>query len=268
MSVNSHELSHKREMAAFGSPFLFIDRSLPQHSHFYATIKSDHQTIKPVKANALNPDLLLHVCCAPCSIVPLEKLQQAGHNLLAYYYNPNIHPQSEYQLRLDTFTEYAQKQNVKMLPSDYQPELWEKFVAPLGGPYPLIEGQSDFAANQAARSRRCTACYRLRFQSLAAAAQTVKIANIATTLTISPYQFTNIIVSEIASAARQYNISALQADYSSFYHQSTTRSRELAMYRQNYCGCRYSQQEAQIERETRKAIKARRKKETNADIRL
>ena len=107
-----------------------------------------------------------------------------------------------------------------------------------------------------AREARCRACYRLRFEEAAHYAREHGFAALGTTLSVSPYQYTRIIREELERACAREGIKACFADYRPFYDEATRRSREGGMYRQNYCGCRFSDDEAAAERSERKAQRA------------
>jgi predicted adenine nucleotide alpha hydrolase (AANH) superfamily ATPase len=188
--------------------------------------------------------------------MPLQRLMTDGYEITALYYNPNIHPKEEYLLRSNTFVEYANDTGISVISLDTDWELWESEVAINGGVYPLVEGGLLYNQNMQARLERCRGCYRLRFKKLAQTAIKMGIDTIATTLTISPYQFTDVINSELLDAASRYGLRAVVDDLRELYPEATRRSRELGMYRQNYCGCRYSELEAGIERQARKNRKA------------
>ena len=201
--------------------------------------------------------VLLHCCCAPCTLMPLDSLISDGWQVALYYYNPNIHPFAEYERRLEVLEELAQTHKVSLIVDTYNPDLWEQRVGILGGPYPLIAEDSNYASNKAGKQQRCSACYQLRFEALAAYGKKHSLNNLDTTLTISPYQYTQEVMDSLAYSAATQGVSALCTDWRSFYAEATQKSRELGMYRQNYCGCRYSLEEAQLERQARKDAKKR-----------
>lgn len=184
--------------------------------------------------------------------MPLQKLLQEGTELSLYYSNSNIYPPSEYELRLEALTDYAQEQAVAVEVGEYAPSLWETEVGRFGGPYPLVPKAGDYEEMLQKRKQRCSACYRLRFDCLAAAAVQSNRGVIASTLTISPYQFTEIINSQLEQSAAAQGIRALESDWRYLYPEATRASRNLGMYRQNYCGCRFSLEEAELEREARR----------------
>ena len=108
----------------------------------------------------------------------------------------------------------------------------------------------------ARRKARCRACYRLRFEEASALAAEQGFDALGTTLSVSPYQYTDVIREELERAASAAGVQPLFEDYRPFYDEATHRSREMGMYRQNYCGCRFSDVEAATERAERKAQRA------------
>lgn len=183
--------------------------------------------------------LLLHACCGPCSLEPVRLLQAEGHDITVAYVNPNIHPREEYERRLETLAHWAADSGLDIMVGEYDVEGWERAAGCFG---------TD-------RSARCRACYRLRFESVANLAARDGFDGIATTLTVSPYQFTEVIGEELCHAAAPLGLAAVFRDYRENYPEATRRSRELGMYRQNYCGCSRSCHEAEQEREERRAAR-------------
>jgi len=195
--------------------------------------------------------LLLHSCCAPCTTVPLETYLLEQRQLEVFFYNPNIHDEDEYLRRLDTVRTYLQNQDVSLVigPDDF--DSWEQQVGIWGGPYPLIKGSDNSEQTQQAKKKRCRACYDLRLGTTAAYAAVHGYRSISTTLTISPYQFTEELLESLQESASEYGLEALAKDWRTSYQQSQQKSRALGMYRQKFCGCRFSEQEAAIERQQR-----------------
>ncbi len=192
--------------------------------------------------------ILLHACCGPCSLEPVRLLQEAGHDLTIAYLNSNIAPESEYQHRLQTLLDWAHQEQIPVIEGPYNPHAWEAAI------------QREWHDENDARVKRCRQCYRFRFEELARYAHDHGFEGIGTTLSVSPYQFTKVIQEELERAAEPYDgLVAVFEDYREQYPQATTRSRELGMYRQNYCGCSYSDAEAAQEREERKAARKAKK---------
>jgi epoxyqueuosine reductase len=185
--------------------------------------------------------LLLHACCGPCLIEPLDRLRE-GHVITVAYANPNIHPRPEYERRRDTAIGYAAAQGVPFIELPYEPAGWVRAVGP------AAESES-----------RCRACFLHRLGAVAAHAASEGFDAFATTLTVSPYQDAAALRDAAEEAAQKHGVHYLHTDFREAYADAVRRSRELGMYRQNYCGCLVSQVEAGRERAERKAErKARR----------
>lgn len=116
-----------------------------------------------------------------------------------------------------------------------------------------LDEAASLAVDPARRAARCRACYRLRLEETARRAAEQGFDGIGTTLSVSPYQYTDIIREELERAAAQAGVAAVFEDFRPFYPEATRRSRDLGMYRQNYCGCALSDLEAAAERAERKA---------------
>ncbi len=117
------------------------------------------------------------------------------------------------------------------------------------------------AEAECARRERCRACYRMRLEQSARYAAENGFDALGTTLSVSPYQYTDIIAEELERACDNVDIRAFFEDYRPYYDEATRRSREAGMYRQNYCGCHYSLEEAEAERNEQKRIRAAIKRE-------
>jgi len=183
--------------------------------------------------------LALHTCCGPCLLEPLDALSAEAEQVTIVYANPNIHPAEEYARRLSTLREYAENIGAEVIELPYEPQVWADRVG--------------VHAHDAAA--RCRACYALRLGLTAAWAADNGCDAIATTLTVSPYQDAEAIAQEGERAADRHGVEYLARDFRDRYPQATRRSRELDMYRQNYCGCVYSEEDARREREARRAAR-------------
>ncbi len=133
--------------------------------------------------------------------------------------------------------------------------MFHETISEHSGVYPLVKESLDYAENLAKRKTRCRLCYKLRFNELAKTASENGFEAIGTTLSISPYQFSDEIKKTLSEMAKKWGVASAFEDYSNIYFESVERSKSLGMYRQNYCGCCYSKQEAEIERAARKAAR-------------
>lgn len=167
-------------------------------------------------------------------------LLEEGHEIQIAYMNSNIHPEDEYQRRLETMLAFAKDQGIPVVEGVYDPQAWANEAA-------------VFGTDPETRPQRCRACYRIRFEEAAQYAAEHGFDAVATTLSVSPYQYTEVIREELERACATHGVAAVFQDYREQYPETTRRSKELGMYRQNYCGCAFSKIEAAEEREARKA---------------
>ena len=232
--------------------------------------------------------MLLHACCGPCSLEPSRILREEGHDITIFYANSNIAPDGEYAHRLETLRAWAEPAGIAVSEGVCDRGAWQRTAGRIGEAALeearqrlAAEAKSDeqrgfgrfgeLALDEAAalavdpekRAARCRACYRLRLEEAAQRAAEGGFEALSTTLAVSPYQYTDIIREELERAAAQAGVRAVFEDFRPFYPEATRRSRELGMYRQNYCGCAISDLEASAERAERKA---QRHAEREADL--
>ena len=174
--------------------------------------------------------ILLHTCCAPCLIYPLERLLENGSSVTAFFYNPNIHPFQEYKSR---------KQAIEDLKLD------------LGVDYPDYGPQEFF---QAVNSKefapdRCQICWRLRLKKTARAAKDKGCTHFTTTLLVSPYQDQEALKKIGADISREEGVEFYYEDFRPGFRKAHDQAKAKGIYCQKYCGCIYSE----IERYEKKA---------------
>lgn len=178
------------------------------------------------------PTLLLHSFCAPCSSYCIEYLSQY-FEITVLYYNPNIYPETEYEKRKAEqkrlISEMQTKYPVKMLDCDFESE---KF-------YEMAKGLE----NCCECGERCFKCYRLRLEKTAQETKQNRFDYFTTTLTISPLKDARKINEIGNELAKEYNAQWLPSDFKKKegYKRSIELSKEYNLYRQNYCGCIFSQ---------------------------
>ena len=183
--------------------------------------------------------------------MPTRLLAEQGHDIAVHYANSNIAPRAEYEHRLAVLKEYADKQGFDVIEGVYDPAAWEEAVAPLGE---AVERGGEGVV----REDRCRACYRLRLEEAAAYAAANGYEGLSTTLAVSPYQLRDVMHEELDRACTQHGLQPVFEDFTPYYPEATRISRELGMYRQNYCGCRFSVAEAEQTRAQLKRQKAER----------
>lgn len=200
------------------------------------------QKIQEIEKNHRVPKLLLHSCCAPCSSYVIEYLSQY-FSITVFYYNPNIYPDSEYEKRVEEqkrfIREFAARYPVDFIPGDFEKECFYEAVRGLEG---TKEG-----------GERCSRCFRLRLRKTAFMAKKIHADYFATTLSISPLKNADRLNEIGEELSREIGVSYLSSDFKkrNGYKRSVELSAEFGMYRQDYCGCIFSKQEREAQKEGR-----------------
>lgn len=186
----------------------------------------------------MKPQLLLHICCAPDEAWVVQSLQNE-YALQCFFCNPNITPVDEYTLRLNEARRVAEYYRVPFIADEYLPESWEKAVLPYRS---TPEG-----------GERCSHCFSLRLLRSAATAEKLGITAFTTVMSISPHKRITALNDAGKHAASQFGISYLPFDFKKKggFQNSIKLSKELGLYRQDYCGCSLSKNE----RDERKRLK-------------
>lgn len=178
------------------------------------------------------PTLLLHCCCAPCSSYVLEYLTQF-FRITVYYYNPNIYPETEYQHRVDEI-----KRLVSEMPAKNRVEVKE-------GPFDSSRFYSAVKGHEkdAEGGERCALCFNLRLDLAAQVAKEGHFDYFTTTLTISPLKNAHVLNEIGEKLGKEYGVEFLPSDFKKKggYLRSIELSKIYSLYRQNYCGCVFSQ---------------------------
>ncbi len=184
------------------------------------------------------PSLLLQVCCAPCSSYVLEYLSFL-FDITLFFYNPNISPKEEFDLRLaelQRFTNAAGYHGISIQSPPYDSAAF----------YDRIRGMEDLPEG----SKRCRICYELRLRKTAKAAKEGSYDYFCTTLSISPYKNAGWLNEIGLSLEKEYGVRWLCSDFkkNDGYKRSIALSKEYGLYRQDYCGCIFSKEEAKKRR--------------------
>ena len=167
--------------------------------------------------------VLLHCCCAPCSLSCIDPLRAEGIEPVALWYNPNIHPWKEYQARRDCLLEYAPTIGMEV-------RVWED--------YGLRQFVEQVAGNIDAR---CAYCYGHRLEGTAKYAAEHGFAAFTSTLLASTYQNHEAIRAAAEAAAARHGVTFLYRDFRPNFRAGNQRARELGFYMQKYCGCVFSE---------------------------
>ncbi|MCI8384314.1 MAG: GNAT family N-acetyltransferase [Clostridia bacterium] len=169
--------------------------------------------------------LLLHTCCAPCSVYCIEHLRKEDIEPTVYWFNPNIHPYMEYKQRRDCLREYTKSIGVEVIFEENYglQEFCKKVVNQL--------------------EKRCqTYCYPVRLEQSAKYAKENGYDCFSTTLLVSPYQNHEMLVNIGNQMAQKYGIEFLYRDFRVGFREGQAKARELGLYMQKYCGCIFSEQ--------------------------
>lgn len=172
--------------------------------------------------------ILLHTCCAICSGYPVQFLKDVGWEPVAYFFNPNIYPESEYIKRLEAQKKLCESLDCELIIENYDPKMFE--IVSFG-----LEDEPE-------RGKRCEKCFNLRLSQTAKKAKELDIRSFTTSIVISPHKNFKLI-SEIGNAVSQsYNTNYLAFDFKkqSGGLKSNEIAKQLGLYRQDYCGCSYS----------------------------
>lgn len=169
--------------------------------------------------------LLMHTCCAPCSVYCIDKLREEGIEPTLYWYNPNIHPYMEYKARRDTLKQYSEMINIKAI---FEEEY----------------GLKEFCKNviNDLENRCSNYCYRVRLEQTAKYAKENGYDAITTTLFVSPYQKHDVIKEMLKEIAEKYELEFVYRDFREGFRQGQNKARELGLYMQKYCGCVFSEE--------------------------
>ncbi|MFA5183230.1 MAG: epoxyqueuosine reductase QueH [Syntrophales bacterium] len=169
--------------------------------------------------------ILLHICCAPCTIYPLRIFREEGFSLTGFFFNPNIHPYLEYQRRREALELFGQEENFEVR---WSPD------------YPL----EDFLRGVVFKEQeRCKWCYEMRLRRTAEMARKDNWDGFSTTLLYSRFQKHEVIRGIGEILAGEYGVPFIYRDFRTGWDEGVRISRERQIYRQPYCGCVYSEKE-------------------------
>ncbi|MFC1859996.1 epoxyqueuosine reductase QueH [Chloroflexota bacterium] len=174
-----------------------------------------------MKANSV----LVHCCCAHCAAYTVNYWREQGYEVSALWYNPNIHPYTEHQHRLEAMQSLAQEANLPLIITDS---------------YDVIDYFSQVAGHE---SHRCQYCFGLRLLKTAEMANQQDFSAFTTTLLISPHRKHDLLREIGSKISKEKGIDFLYADLRKRYSDSRHMTKGLDLYRQQYCGCIYSEWE-------------------------
>jgi predicted adenine nucleotide alpha hydrolase (AANH) superfamily ATPase len=174
--------------------------------------------------------VLVHICCGPCAIVPFRELASEGHDLSAAFVNPNIHPYLEFEKRRGAAREVADAHQIPIVHEDT---------------YGLREFLRAVVEHE---HERCPICYRMRLDRVARLASEGGFDAFTTSMLVSTQQDHEAIRRGGEEAGRRHQVEFLYRDYRPKVMEGVRASKEMGTYRQQYCGCVYSEWERYAER--------------------
>jgi len=169
-------------------------------------------------------DILLHICCGPCLIYPFCRLKDQGFKISGFYYNPNIYPVSEFHRRVEGLKVLSQEFS---LPVEYPTHQESDFLKAINTSQP--------------KSQRCANCWSMRLQKTASQAKQNGFGAFSTTLLVSPYQDHELLKQLGIQIGRKTGIDFYYEDFRPGFKQAQLEAKQKGIYRQKYCGCRYSE---------------------------
>ena len=172
--------------------------------------------------------VLLHICCGVCAAAVAEKLMIEGHEVTGFFYNPNIHPVSEYKKRLDAASEVARELKFELVEGLYDRERW--FELAKGAEYAPEGGE------------RCERCFRMRLEKTHQYMRKNMFDAFTTTLTVSPLKDATL-VNSIGREIGDEKFICADFKKKGGSQRAGELAKEMGLYRQNYCGCIYSLEE-------------------------
>lgn len=190
------------------------------------------QMIAEVESLDYKPKLLLHSCCGPCSTYVIDLLSQY-FEVIVYFYNPNIFPEREYDLRAKVQKDFitAFDESIEFIEEYYDNKEYDD----------AIKGYEEFPE----KSERCYNCYRFRIEKSFEKASEIQAEYVCTTISVSKHKNVEYVMRAGKELESKTGIKFLISDFkkNNGYQKTIEMSREFDLYRQDYCGCKYSKKE-------------------------
>jgi predicted adenine nucleotide alpha hydrolase (AANH) superfamily ATPase len=169
--------------------------------------------------------ILIHICCAPCIIYPAETLTQGGHYVHGFFFNPNIHPYQEFVRRAATLEKYAARAGL--------PLIWDR----------TYDLEGFFRATAYREAERCRFCYFQRLHATARVAKGGKFDAFTSTLLYSKFQNHDLIRELGQQVVQEVGVPFYYEDFRIGWDRGRARSKDLGLYKQQYCGCLFSERD-------------------------
>ncbi|MDD5590931.1 MAG: epoxyqueuosine reductase QueH [Dehalococcoidales bacterium] len=169
--------------------------------------------------------IVLHICCGVCAAGAVERLSGEGHQVLGFFYNPNIHPEAEYQRRLAAVRIVARELDFPFEAPPFNPQEWSAAAGHLG--------------DEPEGGRRCEICFRIRLKKTYLYMKHCGYDAFTTTLTISPHKSADVI-NRVGLEIGGDRFLVRDLKKKDGFRQAIEMAKKSGLYRQDYCGCAYS----------------------------
>ena len=169
--------------------------------------------------------IVLHICCGVCAAGVVERLTHEGHQVLGFFYNPNIHPLMEYNKRLEAVQQVAGEMNIPLAAGAYTPQEWLK--------------ETEYLSDEPEGGKRCAVCFRIRLAETYRYMIECNGDAFATTLTISPHKSVDV-VNEVGQKIGGDHFLTRNFKEKAGFQRANELAKQWHLYHQNYCGCVYS----------------------------
>lgn len=169
--------------------------------------------------------IVLHICCGVCAAGVVERLIQEGHQVLGFFYNPNIHPLMEYNKRLEAVQQVAGRLDFPLTAGAYTPQEWLK--------------ETEYLSAEPEGGKRCAVCFRIRLAETCRYMLECNGDAFATTLTISPHK-PAVVINQIGQKIGGDRFLTRDFKKKAGFQRTIELAEQWHLYHQNYCGCVYS----------------------------
>jgi predicted adenine nucleotide alpha hydrolase (AANH) superfamily ATPase len=169
--------------------------------------------------------IVVHICCGVCAAGVVKTLTEEGHNIVGFFYNPNIYPEKEYLKRLETTRTVARELDFPLVSAPYVPEEWS--------------AKAETFKNEPEGGKRCEVCYEIRLEKTYQYLLAYGVDAFTTTLTISPHKRAET-VNRIGREIGGDSFLARDFKKKDGFLKTNQLARQWGLYHQNYCGCKYS----------------------------
>ncbi|MFA5411476.1 MAG: epoxyqueuosine reductase QueH [Candidatus Omnitrophota bacterium] len=206
---------------------MFLKKKLKYLQKKIKTFLEIPKNVSPAnRKSAVKNRILLHTCCAPCLIYPLERLKKQNLQAAGFFYNPNIYPLDEYKKRRRAVVHFSVADDLEIFYPEYIPSDFS---------YAVHENKDKPA--------RCTVCWTMRLRKTAQFAKRNGFLGFSTTLLVSPYQDHGVLKKIGENVGREEGVPFYYEDFRAGFREAHHQAKSQGMYCQNYCGCMYSYME-------------------------